>query len=309
MKPPPGRLAHQPRRAFPKGRCHVPRRWNSANAESASPCRCGFTLIELLVVIAIISLLTAILLPALSSARETAKRTLCATNMRQMGIAFRNYSEDFSGWFPAKPKFNKPSAGVQELATIQNGFSPFWGPNLGGTIRDIVEGAHTRGGKPEPTYLPQAKILRCPSDNFSNRPGKDPMSPAELLPMENLEKFSDLPISAAQEGTMTKWYISYIYVALLRNDDRGDFPLMSDQTNRRDIGPDSYDRLDPEDNHGTRGINFMLLDAHVEWLGMRSGQFEDVQEPIRRVWGPIIYAPPRYGGTAGNRNSEVQTIE
>ena len=56
----------------------------------------AFTLIELLVVVAIIALLVAILLPSLKLAREQAKRTVCASHMKQMAIAFHMYQYDFT---------------------------------------------------------------------------------------------------------------------------------------------------------------------------------------------------------------------
>lgn len=60
----------------------------------------GFTLIELLVVIAIISLLSAILLPVFSKAREMARRTSCASNFKQIGLAFMQYTQDYDERYP-----------------------------------------------------------------------------------------------------------------------------------------------------------------------------------------------------------------
>src|SRR5262245_29105227 len=56
--------------------------------------RDGFTLIELLVVIAIIAILTALLLPALATAKERGRRAVCKSNLRQFGQAFTIYAND-----------------------------------------------------------------------------------------------------------------------------------------------------------------------------------------------------------------------
>jgi prepilin-type N-terminal cleavage/methylation domain-containing protein len=82
------------------------------------PQRGGFTLIELLVVIAIIAILAAILFPVFARARENARRTACVSNVKQIGLGWMMYVQDYDETFPPNNTINGAAAEWQPSTAL-----------------------------------------------------------------------------------------------------------------------------------------------------------------------------------------------
>lgn len=130
----------------------------------------GFTLVELLVVIAIIGILVALLLPAVQTAREAARRSQCINNLRQLSLGLLNY-EAAQGAFPIGFEFPKGTN-----PATQSDFGPNWAIRLLPYIEE--SGVYDQFNLEEfiseqANAIPRAAeiaTLRCPSDSYNSVP-------------------------------------------------------------------------------------------------------------------------------------------
>lgn len=146
------------------------------------PCRkcCshrrGFTLIELLVVIAIIGVLVGLLLSAVQSSREAARRMSCSNNMKQQGLALQNYHSVFRR-FPSGNRWTKGATPISGIGTAWGSLLPYLEQkDLARLVRSDI-----------PWFMQKREIVqivqpayRCPSDIADDRNFYDFMTPLGL---------------------------------------------------------------------------------------------------------------------------------
>jgi len=208
----------------------------------------GFTLIELLVVIAIIAILAAMLLPALSRAREKARQGVCMSNLKQIGLAWMLYTEDNDGWCPMAQMYGNGYNGKASWSELLSD------PNCGGNYikNDRVFAC--------PTLLP---ICNYPTAAQIRKQGFRKSGSDRLLYVHygcdpySFGYYTGMPgIKLSRIKYPTR---SIVIVDCVRRiyPNQGYF-LVDNRANRTD-----YAKLDPRHSGG---VNVLWADFHVSWV-------------------------------------------
>jgi prepilin-type N-terminal cleavage/methylation domain-containing protein/prepilin-type processing-associated H-X9-DG protein len=243
--------------------------------------RNGFTLIELLVVIAIIAILAAILFPVFAQAREKARQTVCASNLKQLGIAQQMYLQDFDEQFFVRPRDNSiPNRYWQED----------WWPFL--LIPYIKM-------KPSDIQGARDNFFSCPSNpivmepNFRSRPL--PEWGLRMTPRRTYEFHMSYALSehVLDYPAIAMWEKPAESLFLLEVRGRGGGSLAG-STADTDIDCGQTNEIWFQHSGGT---NILWMDGHVKWLkpSLRGGDGS-----LARHW---VY-PPCCANSEGNPDDD-----
>ena len=195
--------------------------------------RSAFTLIELLVVIAIIAILAAILFPVFGRARENARKSSCLSNLKQIGLGFAQYTQDYDESLPIR-------ALVQPANTVA-----------------IPQKGHWAAINP---YVKSIQLYQCPSDTVAPDPDAFDVGYTDYSYNACLQRGQGggtngrpVKLSAVENTSLT----------VMVNE--GAFGDGDSSSSGSQHSTTNFARIFKMDDRHLGGINFLFVDGHAKW--------------------------------------------
>lgn len=234
----------------------------------------GFTLIELLVVIAIIAILAAILFPVFAQARESARTASCLSNMKQLGLGFKMYAQDYDekwpmGTYPGPRNWEvnldvEGNQGWNDCGGFWKGFDPKDGGPVYTGCAYGTEFYRTLMSVQIHPYTKNKQIWYCPSDKYR--------SPTPDMIARGLQSYHWFPAWIYSFRGSWNGFAPYATGPDLSNDDPSELvdhvATRYFMTERGVFGWDGPDGCSGacKNNNGnhTRGYNAIYFDGHAK---------------------------------------------